>query len=354
MRWIIPLGSRLMVANHHQQQQQQQTPRRSVEELSQRRKDFIQETLVLRKVITGTGDTNDDASAPPSLKRLKSDLILPVSTTTHHPESSDTDDNESLSSDESPTCTICFNPYKEKDEICWSNNPNCSHMFHKDCIGEWLMRADECPCCRLDYMQPRVADDEEEGSGNICEASGTSEVVTTTNQEDGEAPTASQPPRRRRRPMERVPPLSNEETSALEQGNHDLVFRTNDEESFLDVLSTIEQMYRRAQAQLYYDNSDREQQQDDAIADPAAATIGPRIISIPMPSLQYQFQLQQRQQQQQQQQENRQEQTEHEEEAQEADIELGLQVGAQEQEGEENLTASEIDALAAIQTDDER
>jgi hypothetical protein len=349
MRWMIPLGSRLMVTH-----QQQQTPRHSVEELSQRRKEFIQETLVLKKVIKETGDTNDDTSAPPSLKRLKSDLILPVSATTHHPDSDDTDDNESLSSDELPTCTICFNPYQEGDEICWSNNPNCSHMFHKDCIGEWLMRADECPCCRLNYMQPRVADDEE-GSSNICEASGTSEVVPTgtTNQEDGEAPPASQSPRRRRRPMERVPPLSNEQTSGLEQGDQDFVFRTNDEESFLNVLSTIEQMYRRAQAQLYYENNDREQQQDDTIADPAAATIGPRIIAIPMPSLQYQYHLQQRQQQQQQQEDHRQQQMEHEEEGQEADIELGLQE-AQEQEGEENLSASGSDGLAAIQNDDER
>lgn len=25
---------------------------------------------------------------------------------------------------------------------------NCHHTFHKECISQWLMKHDSCPCCR--------------------------------------------------------------------------------------------------------------------------------------------------------------------------------------------------------------
>lgn len=24
----------------------------------------------------------------------------------------------------------------------------CGHFFHKDCLGDWMRRKDECPMCR--------------------------------------------------------------------------------------------------------------------------------------------------------------------------------------------------------------
>lgn len=49
-------------------------------------------------------------------------------------------------------CGICLCEYEEGEEICWSSNIECTHLFHKDCIVEWLMRHDDCPCCRCDYL----------------------------------------------------------------------------------------------------------------------------------------------------------------------------------------------------------
>lgn len=51
-----------------------------------------------------------------------------------------------------PTCAICLTEYQDGDEICWSHNNRCYHVFHRDCILEWLLRQDECPCCRLNFL----------------------------------------------------------------------------------------------------------------------------------------------------------------------------------------------------------
>ena len=65
----------------------------------------------------------------------------------------------------SEPCTICLNDYVDGDEICCSHNRDCCHVFHRDCILEWLIRHGECPICRQDYLAPEEeSDDEEEPS----------------------------------------------------------------------------------------------------------------------------------------------------------------------------------------------
>jgi hypothetical protein len=43
-------------------------------------------------------------------------------------------------------CSICLSDYKDSDVV--SVIPDCSHMFHKDCIDEWLRLHATCPLCR--------------------------------------------------------------------------------------------------------------------------------------------------------------------------------------------------------------
>jgi len=50
------------------------------------------------------------------------------------------------------SCSICFDEYKENDEICCSKNRGCKHVFHKKCIVQWLMRNDDCPLCRAPFL----------------------------------------------------------------------------------------------------------------------------------------------------------------------------------------------------------
>ncbi len=49
-------------------------------------------------------------------------------------------------------CPICLEEYKVGEEIAWSNNHECPHAFHLDCILDWLMENDDCPLCRGKYL----------------------------------------------------------------------------------------------------------------------------------------------------------------------------------------------------------
>ena len=51
------------------------------------------------------------------------------------------------------TCSICLQKYKVGDDICWSQNESCEHAFHMECLTPWLMKHDNCPLCRENYLE---------------------------------------------------------------------------------------------------------------------------------------------------------------------------------------------------------
>ena len=272
----------------------------NVMEQCRQRKEYIRQTLVLKKVVLKNATNTTTTTIGGSLPKVKSDLVLYSSSTTPSQTDSDLSENESDGSnsnfsqdkeededtprlctitssspldevntqpaedddeeqpateeeDDGPTCTICFNCYEPGDEICWSNNPQCNHVFHKDCIEEWLLRHDECPCCRLNYMmspkEVKVSNDNDNEEEE-------------EEEEEVEGNPTGRSSRQHLRP--RVPPLSSEQSLALANGT---VFSA-DEDSFASMLATIEQLYRQAQVRLYYENTTSE----------------PRIVALPMPS----------------------------------------------------------------------
>lgn len=50
-------------------------------------------------------------------------------------------------------CPICLEDYKKGDDIAWSKNEKCHHAYHVDCIMEWLMKNNDCPMCREQYVE---------------------------------------------------------------------------------------------------------------------------------------------------------------------------------------------------------
>jgi hypothetical protein len=86
-------------------------------------------------------DDDDDADGPAAL-RLPIPLVRRESFTTVASEYTYDDD-----STVDHACSICLGGYRKGDML--SASKYCPHIFHKDCILQWLERRDECPCCRV-------------------------------------------------------------------------------------------------------------------------------------------------------------------------------------------------------------
>jgi len=51
------------------------------------------------------------------------------------------------------SCSICLSSFKPGEELM--NGTNCEHIFHRECVFDWLMKHhDECPYCRKEMWSP--------------------------------------------------------------------------------------------------------------------------------------------------------------------------------------------------------
>ena len=72
-------------------------------------------------------------------------------------ECTDEDQNERLQNHS--TCPICLKAFERGEDISWSKQLVCLHVFHKDCLTPWLMKHDDCPVCRSKMVYDSRIDD---------------------------------------------------------------------------------------------------------------------------------------------------------------------------------------------------
>lgn len=72
------------------------------------------------------------------------------------------------------TCTICYVAFEEQERIAILP---CEHVFHIECIKEWLRRKPNCPLCKADSLS-QLRPENEDGSTTTNTASG---CATTTS-----------------------------------------------------------------------------------------------------------------------------------------------------------------------------
>ena len=62
------------------------------------------------------------------------------------PSAANSTDNQRV--DESEICAICGHEYAVNEELCWSQDPKCAHVFHRSCMQKWIEdNKDYCPFC---------------------------------------------------------------------------------------------------------------------------------------------------------------------------------------------------------------
>jgi hypothetical protein len=70
--------------------------------------------------------------------------------------SHDTDDTEGIElwegDEDENECPICMEAFQLDEIVSWSPNEKCSHVFHHECIKEWLLRHGTCPLDREVFL----------------------------------------------------------------------------------------------------------------------------------------------------------------------------------------------------------
>jgi uncharacterized CHY-type Zn-finger protein len=92
-------------------------------------------------------------------------------------------------------CSICLSEFDLSQQICWSSNTACTHVFHSDCMIQWLVALGrkhssmkrfpwyptewqlvghyelQCPCCRQEFIKSAVVEKK------FCDGGGSSVTV---------------------------------------------------------------------------------------------------------------------------------------------------------------------------------
>mmetsp|Transcript_6754 Transcript_6754/g.8743 ORF Transcript_6754/g.8743 Transcript_6754/m.8743 type:complete len:369 (-) Transcript_6754:101-1207(-) len=122
------------------------------ERRAERRYETIEGWLISKRVLAHDKDCEKIQSKFCQSCKVPEELCSPKSV---DPDASfdsvETDNTEQSSEEgEEKECPICMEPYQIGDIVSWSPNVDvlCRHVFHHECIKEWMLQSGNCPCCR--------------------------------------------------------------------------------------------------------------------------------------------------------------------------------------------------------------
>jgi len=72
-----------------------------------------------------------------------------------------------LEDDHTRECPICMDVIAKGEIVSWSATPACSHIFHHQCIKQWLLKHRECPFCRECFLPVDVPVEKELSESEI-------------------------------------------------------------------------------------------------------------------------------------------------------------------------------------------
>lgn len=122
------------------------------------RKEQISRSLVTQTIVA----IEDDGKIKLAPIEGGNDIILHDGESTQSKSKSPTGRNRTC-------CSICLEVYAIGDHLAWDRHDHtCLHVFHEECISEWLMTHNDCPSCRLTLIK---SDEEDEESASVTSTS---------------------------------------------------------------------------------------------------------------------------------------------------------------------------------------
>ena len=173
------------------------------------------------------GESNSVIRLPPPGCSL---LVDKQTTLSDHSEAKTDDDDENDDDDEKKMktqqsfattrdvpngCAICLCEFEAGDRVTWAANPDCPHVFHEDCVLQWMVsvgykshrrrRQDDlslqldlieaitdfpmvCPCCRQQFVLPKDKkhnDNDDDDNDNDNDDATTNDNNDEENQMEG-------------------------------------------------------------------------------------------------------------------------------------------------------------------------
>mmetsp|Transcript_18868 Transcript_18868/g.25956 ORF Transcript_18868/g.25956 Transcript_18868/m.25956 type:complete len:316 (-) Transcript_18868:649-1596(-) len=155
-------------ANRRRDSQQQNENEKNKKADPEERKKIVE-----RSLITSTISSYDEESGgiilssditPPQTEKEEEEIINGENK--QEPNFDIDDDDEAACS-----CMICLEPYTVGEKVSYfrESSLDCRHVFHHECITEWLMRQDECPGCRTCFLIKSIQEDEKAEDQNEVE-----------------------------------------------------------------------------------------------------------------------------------------------------------------------------------------